>query len=424
MPSLKDARKPDPKVTSTIMASIQKINAEQKSRVIALAGDVDNPFMHRRPTGIPDLDMDLRGGFPSGVLCGIAGPEGAGKTALAYNVAAMQQRIYGDACNIAVACVESNPDHFFMRSQDFLVAVPDEVISRKNDARKITGQKPLSTDEVKSLKTQIGNVVVLNMGSAEETLECTLDLYAKGIFNLIIVDSLSALEPMAEVEAGFDDSVRQGASANVLTRFAHRYHTVAGSIDPGRQTKTTLLSILQVRANRDKANAPSAMQKYLPDYKVSIPWSLRHAMNIGLMITAGEKLKEEDKVAKKKEQYGKIVKWATFKGKSGVHEGITGEVEYTYEEGFNKINNLFVAGIREGVLKEAASGITVLSAMEGATICQFKTRDDFLQRLHDDIEFEMRLRMELMASRGIECVYWLGCLQSFPHPVIARCMYK
>lgn len=410
MSTLREARKPDPKTQAAIAATINKINAEAKYRAIAFAGDVDNPFLHRRPTGIPELDIHLCGGFPAGTLCGVAGPEGAGKTALAYNVAAMQQRIYGGACNIAVACVESVPDHFFMRSQDFQVCVPDEVIERKNASRKLLGKEPLSTDEIKALKQQPGNVVILNMATAEETLETALDLYAKNIFQLIIIDSLSALEPAAETEADFVDNVRQGAAASVLTRFAHRFHTISGSIDPNRQTTTTLLAILQVRANRDKAAAPSAMQKYLPDYKVSVPWALRHAMNIGLMVTSGEKLKEEDKTSKKKEQYGKAVKWLTFKGKAGVHEGIAGEADYTYIDGFNRTESLYAWGISSGILVECPGKRVEVRAAntDSKVIASFDGREELMRQLTDDVNFEMRLRLELMATKGIECVYWLG----------------
>lgn len=402
--SLKDAQKVDPEKLRALQSMIKKENAKAKKVVLDFADNIPNPYMRRKPFGVMQLDIDMAGGLPCGGLSIVAGPDGAGKTALLYKLMAMQQRIYGEASTLALAPVEQPVDHFFMRSQGLQVAVPDEVIEQKQEARERVGLPLFTKDEIKELKKKVGTLILIQEDTAESCLNAVLDLFAMKAFHVIGVDSFSAFQTDAEAEAkeGLEQNIRQAAAANVLTRFSQRFHPLTHG-----DNFTSLVGTCQVRANRERANAAAHMQKYIRPYIPVIPWALRHAMLIALLIWPGEKMKDKDDDGDRV-QTGKVLNWETFKGKVGVHEGIRGEVNFMFGGGISSEDSIVEAGIRYGVIRERSGMIDIVSHFDKDKLLYEKIPGVTVLKkwLVNNVEFEMRIRQEILAAAGVSCVYW------------------
>lgn len=403
--SLKDAQKADAERKRKLNALIKKTNDSAKRTVIAFAEDVPNAYMLRRPTGILELDRDLAGGFPAGTLNVISGPEGAGKTMLMYRTMAMQQRIFGDACMLGLAPIESRVDHFFMRMCGVKVAVPDAIIDQRQDELSRLQLPLLSKDEIKGLKHKVGEFVLTNESTMEGTLDQVLRMVEANIFQVIGIDSFSASQPGAEATVdSLGDSFQQGAAASVLTRFQKRLSPCFAGLDKDANM-TTLLGICQVRANRERSHASPFMQKFIAPYTPSIPYAIRHCMTVSLLVYPGEKIKEGGKKGKK-EQVGKVLKWRTEKGRAGLHEGIMGEVDYEFDGGVDTIASVFSCALSAGILVEKGGIFSAVSHRGEMIYENLGPADTVRKLLEEDVELEMRIRMEVLRAAEKSCVYW------------------
>lgn len=386
---------------AVIEATMHKINTSAKHRVIARAEDVENVFFLRRPSGIIQLDIDTGGGLPAGGCCYITGPEGAGKTFLLCKYFAMQQRLYGPECRLGLATVEFPPDHLYMRKVGVQVAVPDRRIEEEAEYRKYRGLPKLTKKEVEEWKTQIGRVDVITGANQEETMNAVLSLYKTKAYNMIGVDSISAMLPQADADKTLDEATKRAASASVMTEFFHHYHPATLGLD-GDANETTLALIAQVRSNSKKAEAASYLQRYMKDWAATGAWASRHGKLVDITVWSGEKIKEGTKEGKT--QVGKYLNWEITKGKAGTHDGITGEVPYYFSSFVDEGDGIFIAGHRYAVVQDAEKGsVVIVRQGTGEVLAGPITKADFLDKLSVDIDFRMLVSMEIYAAAGIQC---------------------
>ena len=387
-----------------LAALMHKINTKAKKKVMAFGNEVPNPYMLRYPTGCMQLDIDLGGGFPAGGMSTISGPDGAGKTALLYIAMGLHQRLFGDKSALALAPVEFLPDYLFMRHCGMQIAVPDEMIDQAQEIRSARGLPLYTKDEVKELKSQVGEFYIIRGETGEQILDTVLDCYASNEFGIIGVDSINSFLPAAEAaNDSISDSVQQGATATPLTRFCHHFHPLTMGL--GEDTNlTALLCTGQVRANRERSNAMPAMQKYIKAYTETMPWAIRHARLIGLLVWPGERLKQG--TGKEREQIGKVMCWETLKGKAGTHDGIRGEADFSYESMLDGLRTVVQCGFSYGVLKEKMGIIDVIRPEDGAELVKgIAGVDNFIADMKNDLEFELAVRNEILAAAHKLCTY-------------------
>ena len=116
------------------------------------------------PTGALSLDMALGiGGVPRGRIIEVFGPESSGKTTLALHVVAEAQKMGGEAA--------------FIDAEHAL----DPVYAKK-------------------LGVDIDNLIVSQPDTGEQALEITESLVRSGALDVIVVDSVAALVPKAEID--------------------------------------------------------------------------------------------------------------------------------------------------------------------------------------------------------------------------------
>ena len=156
------------------------------------------------PTGALSLDIALGiGGVPRGRIIEVFGPESSGKTTLALHVIAEAQKMGGEAAFI--------------------------------DA-----EHALDPGYAKKLGADIDNLIVSQPDTGEQALEITEALVRSGALDVIVVDSVAALVPKAEIDGDMGDS-HMGLQARLMSQALRK---LAGAIN---KSKTVLIFINQLR---------------------------------------------------------------------------------------------------------------------------------------------------------------------------------
>ena len=156
------------------------------------------------PTGALSLDIALGiGGVPRGRIIEVYGPESSGKTTLALHIVAEAQKMGGEAA--------------FIDAEHAL----DPVYAKK-------------------LGVDIDNLIVSQPDTGEQALEITESLVRSGALDVIVVDSVAALVPKAEIDGDMGDS-HMGLQARLMSQALRK---LAGALN---KSKTVLIFINQLR---------------------------------------------------------------------------------------------------------------------------------------------------------------------------------
>ena len=190
--------------TKALEAAISQIEKQFGKGSIMRLGSEGNPEIAIIPTGSIGLDIALGvGGFPRGRVIEIYGPESSGKTTLALNAVAQAQKAGGGAAFIDAehALDVSYAEKIGVNVRDLLISQPD---------------------------------------TGEQALEVTETLVRSGALDIVVVDSVAALVPRAEIEGDMGDSL-PGLQARLMSQ-AMRKLTSAIS-----KSQTTVIFINQIR---------------------------------------------------------------------------------------------------------------------------------------------------------------------------------
>ena len=156
------------------------------------------------PTGALSLDIALGiGGVPRGRIIEVFGPESSGKTTLALHIVAEAQKMGGEAA--------------FIDAEHAL----DPVYARK-------------------LGVDIDNLIVSQPDTGEQALEIAEALTRSGAIDIIVVDSVAALVPKAEIDGDMGDA-HVGLQARLMSQALRK---LAGVIN---KSKTVIIFINQLR---------------------------------------------------------------------------------------------------------------------------------------------------------------------------------
>jgi RecA/RadA recombinase len=388
--------------------------------VMVPASEAPNVYFLRRPSGIVELDLHIGGGAPAGGLVYLSGPDSAGKTFLLHKFFAQLQRLYGHKARIGYGVTESSVDHLRMRATGVQVAVPDETIRAMNQARKERGEATLTKEEVKELQTEVGGVEIVRERSAERMLDTVITMVDSRAFDIIALDSVSALMPEAEAGKDLDENPQQAAAANALTRFFLHYLPMTTGFNGVNET--TVFFVSQVRSNRKKSEAASHFAKYMKDWSAQGAWAAKHGKLIDIVVWSGSK--DYQKTEAKSDGNGvglnpppkrrgpalsKTIQWEILKGKAGTHDGITGEVDYYYDTPpfTDDIHDLIVAAIGRDVIEENEGLLTFYRGADRKPDPQLTgiAPDAATALLKADFDLELAVRREVLATAGIRCLY-------------------
>ncbi len=378
---------------------------EPGHKVMAFADEAPTTYKLRRPFGIMQLDIDTGGGAPAGGLTALTGPDNAGKTYLMYLLMAFHQRLYGHNASMFFAATEGGFDIEAARTFGVRVAYPDAMIYEWSENRRLLNLPPFTKEELLWLKDEVGVVTVIQGDTGEEILDTVLNCVRSGLFHLGFVDSMSNLMPEADADKDLSQAEKRAARAGLETRFIKQYMPITNTLD-GRNF-TSLIIAQQVRANQERASAPSNMQKYIKRWVSTGAWAIRHGKLLDVCITSGEKIRRTrnsvESIA------GKHMKWELLKGKAGTHDNISGEARFFYPpyfgQGVDLHDSVIMTGMRHGVLYETETGRVSMKTAAGKAMVIAPNLKHLPKLMQIDFEFEMAIRREILAARGINCLY-------------------
>lgn len=156
------------------------------------------------PTGSLDLDLALGiGGLPKGRVVEVYGPESSGKTTVTLHAIAEAQKIGGIAAFI--------------------------------DA-----EHALDPNYAKNLGVDVENLIISQPDTGEQALEITEALVRSGAVDIVVIDSVAALVPKAEIEGEMGDS-HVGLQARMMSQALRK---LAGAIN---KSNTTCIFVNQLR---------------------------------------------------------------------------------------------------------------------------------------------------------------------------------
>lgn len=166
-------------------------------------GDAHKVDVELIPSGTLGLDLALGGGYPKGRIIEIYGPESSGKTTLTLHAIAEVQRKGGTAAFI--------------------------------DA-----EHALDPSYARKLGVDTDNLLVSQPDNGEQALEIAETLVRSNAVDLVVVDSVAALVPQAEIDGEMGDS-HMGLQARLMSQALRK---LTGIIN---KSKTTVIFINQIR---------------------------------------------------------------------------------------------------------------------------------------------------------------------------------
>lgn len=197
MPETSEAKS---KALDTALKEIEKSFGKGAIMKLGERASLDIPKISSGSIG---LDLALGGGLPLGRIIEIYGPEASGKTTLTLSIVAQAQKA-------GMQCAFIDAEH----ALDPLYA--------------------------KKLGVDIDNLLISQPDTGEQALQITEALTRSGAVGLIIVDSVAALTPKAEIEGEIGDS-HMGLQARMMSQAMRK---LAGTIS---ETQTMVVFINQIR---------------------------------------------------------------------------------------------------------------------------------------------------------------------------------
>ncbi|HUI20817.1 MAG TPA: recombinase RecA [Methylocella sp.] len=296
------------------------------------------------PTGSLALDIALGvGGLPRGRVIEIYGPESSGKTTLTLHVIAEAQKKGG-------VCAFIDAEHAL-----------DTVYARK-------------------LGVNLEDLLISQPDTGEQALEITDTLVRSGAVDVLVVDSVAALTPRAEIEGEMGDS-QPGLQARLMSQALRK---LTASIS---RSQTTVIFINQIRmkigvmyGSPETTTGGNALKFY-----ASVRLDIRRIGSI----------KDRDEVTGNQTRV-KVVKNKVAPPFKQV------EFDIMYGEGISKTGELIDLGVRAGVVEKSGAWFSYDSQRLGQGRENAKNFLKANPQVADRIEQEIRENSGLIADRILD----------------------
>src|SRR5579859_1969400 len=289
------------------------------------------------PSGCLSIDAALGvGGFPRGRVIEIYGPESGGKTTMTLHVIAEAQKLGGQAAFI--------------------------------DA-----EHALDPNYARKLGVDVDNLLVSQPDHGEQALEIAETLIRSGGVDIVVVDSVAALVPKAELEGEMGDP-QMGLQARLMSQALRKLTAIVS------KSKTCLIFINQIRekigvmfGNPETTTCGRALKFYA---------------SIRLDIRRIQAIKEGDRVIGSRTR-GKVVK---NKVAAPFREA---EFDILYGEGISREGDLINLGVEKGLLEKSGTWISfggerMGQGRENARVFLKENKD-----IRDKLETALRKKLEI-----------------------------
>lgn len=315
--------------------AIDKIEKDFGKGSIMKLGDKTTVNVDAIPTGALALDVALGiGGIPRGRIIEIYGPESSGKTTLAQHIVAECQKKGGIAAFV--------------------------------DA-----EHALDPEYAKNLGVDIDELLISQPDTGEQALDITEELVRSGAVDIVVVDSVAALVPKAEIEGTMEDQ-QMGLQARLMSKALRKLTGVIG------KTNTTVIFINQLRqkigvmyGNPETTTGGNALKYYA---------------SIRMEIKRVESLKGDG------EDVGNHVRVRVLKNKVAPPFR-TAEFDIIFGKGISKTGNILDVAVNLGIVNKAGAWFSYNDVKLGQGREKSKEFLDANVELKDEIEKLVREKL-------------------------------
>ncbi len=327
------------KALESALSQIEK--AYGKGSVMKL-GDNMHLNVETVPSGSLGLDLALGvGGVPKGRVVEVYGPESGGKTTVALHMVA-------------------------------------EVQKRGGIAGFIDAEHALDPVYAKKIGVDIDNLYISQPDTGEQALEITETMVRSGAVDIVIVDSVAALVPKAEIEGEMGDS-HVGLQARLMSQALRKLTAIIG------KTNCTVIFINQLR---EKVGVMFGNPETTTGGR-----ALKYYSSIRLEVRRGEQIKKDG------EAIGNRTKIKVVKNKVAPPFR-TAEVDIIYGEGISREGDILDLAVAENIVNKSGAWY----AYNGDKIGQGRENAKLFLKEHPDLmeEVEQKVREKYAQKEGVD----------------------
>ncbi|MEP3857813.1 recombinase RecA [uncultured Porticoccus sp.] len=327
----------DPNKEKALQAALGQIERQFGKGTVMRMGDREHVVMPSISTGSLGLDIALGiGGLPKGRVVEIYGPESSGKTTLTLQVIAEAQKKGG-------TCAFVDAEH------------------------------ALDPDYAEKLGVNVDDLIVSQPDTGEQALEVTDMLVRSGAIDVLVVDSVAALTPRAEIEGEMGDH-HVGLQARLMSQALRK---LTSNI---KQANCLVIFINQIRmkigvmfGNPETTTGGNALKFYS-----SVRLDIRR---IGAVKEGEEVVGNETRVKVVKNKVSPPFKQCEF--------------QILYGEGINHLGEVVDLGVKCGLIDKAGAWYAYNGTKIGqgkANACEYLKENPAIA-----VEVEQKIRQQLMA---------------------------
>lgn len=286
------------------------------------------------PTGSVSLDIALGiGGIPRGRIIEVYGPESSGKTTLALHTVANAQKSGGVAAFV--------------------------------DA-----EHALDPEYAKKIGVDIDELLISQPDTGEQALDIVETLVRSGAVDIIVVDSVAALVPKAEIEGEMGDQ-HVGRQARLMSQALRKLTAIVA------RTNVTVVFINQIRMK-------IGVMFGSPETTTG-GQALKFYSSVRLEVRRAAQIKKGDEVV------GNRVKVKVVKNKVAPPFKTT-EFDIMYNEGISRMGDLIDTGVRYDVLKKSGNSYAFVEEKLGMG------REKAKQYLREHIDVAEKIEKEILTA--------------------------
>jgi len=320
-----------------IEMAMSQIERQFGTGAIMRMGDEEIRKMDVIPTGALSLDLALGiGGVPRGRIVEIYGPESSGKTSLALHIVAEAQRNGGLAA--------------FIDAEHAL----DPIYAR-------------------AIGVDVDELLISQPDTGEQALEITDMLIRSGALDVVVIDSVAALVPRAELEGDMGDT-HVGLQARLMSQALRK---LAGTIN---RSQTTAIFINQLR---EKIGVMFGSPETTPGGR-----ALKFYASVRIDIRRIEAIKSGT------DNVGNRVRTKIAKNKVAPPFRLA-EFDIMFGEGISREGSLLDVAVEEGIVKKAGAWYTY----DGDQLGQ--GREKAKQFLRENPQLSVQLQDQVLRAVGV-----------------------
>lgn len=323
--------------SEALKLAIAQITKQFGDGSIMKLGENHNVNIELIKSGSLSLDLALGGGYPKGRIIEIYGPESSGKTTLALHAIAEVQKNGGQAAFI--------------------------------DA-----EHALDPSYAEKIGVQIDNLLISQPDNGEQALEICETLVRSNAVDLIVVDSVAALTPKAEIDGDMGDA-QMGLQARLMSQAMRKLTAIIS------KSKATVIFINQIRmklgvmfGNPETTTGGNALKFY-----ASVRVDIRR---IGQIKNGEDIIGNRTKIKVVKNKIA-----APFR---------TAEFDIMYNEGISKTGDVLDLAVQYGVLDKAGAFLKY----NGETIGQGREAVKRLFKENPELFTEIEEKVRAKAEEG------------------------